>query len=201
MSVHLTRIYTRSGDAGATALTTGERVPKNHPRLEAYGTLDELNSYTGRLAVLCAASDMPDKVKSVVSELEVIQSTLFNLGTLMATPAGQGWPGMPVLDLTDVEGLEKRIDSFNEELPALSSFVLPGGNLASAEAHVCRTVCRRLERLMVALPSQEVPVETVWLSYVNRLSDYYFVLSRWLCHACGVPEVLWVPRRAEESPS
>lgn len=195
MSIHLTRIYTRSGDAGTTALTTGERVSKAHPRLEAYGTLDELNAYVGRLASLCATPEQPSALRVTGAQLQSIQSNLFDMGTLLATPAGQGWPGMPSLDDRAATELEGWIDVMNAQVPPLTSFVLPGGCLVNAEAHVCRTVCRRLERLLVHLQETGTPVDAPILAYVNRLSDYFFVFSRWASQVSAVPEVLWQPHR------
>lgn len=199
MSIHLTRIYTRSGDAGTTSLTTGERVSKAHPRLEAYGTLDELNSYVGRLSVLCDQPGNPPALRAATAQLQHIQSCLFDAGTLLATPADQSWPGMPVLDESASTLLENWIDQLNTDIAPLQSFVLPGGNLANAEAHVCRTVCRRVERLLVHLQESGIDVAAPIRSYINRLSDYFFVFSRWVSHVCNVPEVLWEPNRGHSA--
>lgn len=197
MSIHLTRIYTRSGDSGSTSLTTGERVSKSHPRLEAYGTLDELNAFVGRLCTLCQADPQAARLASAIPELQRIQSDLFDMGTLLATPEGQGWPGMPTLDEQASARLETWIDTMNQEVPALQTFVLPGGCLVNAEAHVCRTVCRRLERLLVHIDSQGTSVAPPLIAYINRLSDYLFVFSRWASIRLGAPEVLWQPNRSD----
>lgn len=197
MSIHLTRIYTRSGDSGSTSLTTGERVSKSHPRLEAYGTLDELNAFVGRLCTLCQMDAQAERLSPAIAELQRIQSDLFDMGTLLATPEGQGWPGMPTLDEQASARLENWIDAMNQEVPALQTFVLPGGCLVNAEAHVCRTVCRRLERLLVHIDSQGTTVAPPLIAYINRLSDYLFVFSRWASIRLGAPEVLWQPNRSD----
>lgn len=196
MSIHLTRIYTRSGDKGFTSLTTGQNVSKSHPRLEAYGTLDELISHIGRVAVQCTGP-----LERASPDLQTIQADLFDIGTLLATPAGEGWPGMPELDPQGVTRLEQWIDAMNAGIPPLTSFVLPGGCLVNADAHVCRTVCRRLERLLVQLQEKDIPVDAGILAYINRLSDYFFVFSRWASHETGSPEVLWKPHRPASSES
>jgi len=197
MSIHLTRIYTRSGDGGNTSLTTGERVSKSHPRLEAYGTLDELGAFLGRLSVQCAQESNPEALRKSIDQLRRIQSNLFDMGTLLATPEGGQWPGMPRLSAAAITQLETWIDAMNENIPALTSFVLAGGSAANAEAHICRTVCRRLERLLVHLQETGIAVDPLLLGYINRLSDYLFVFSRWAAQLTGDPEVLWEPNRED----
>ena len=147
----------------------------------------------GRLAVICLNTPLAE----ASSQLHTIQSDLFDIGTLLATPEGQGWPGMPELNATATSQLESWIDSMNTGIPALDSFVLPGGCLANAEAHVCRTVCRRLERLLIQLQESGVVIEAPLLAYINRLSDYFFVFSRWASYTTHTPEVLWKPNRQE----
>ena len=191
--VVLNRIYTRTGDDGTTALGTGERRPKYDLRIAAYGTVDELNACLG-IARLQAAS-----VPSVDAMLVRIQNDLFDLGADLCSPdqgkqQGKG-PGGARLAVSDaqVTRLEQEIDTLNAELAPLRSFVLPGGTPAAAYLHLARTVCRRAERLMVELAAQpEEKVSAVALKYVNRLSDFLFVASRFL-NQKGAQDILWVP--------
>jgi len=190
--VVLNRIYTRTGDDGTTALGTGERRPKYDLRIAAYGTVDELNACLG-IARLHAAS-----VPSVDAMLVRIQNDLFDLGADLCSPdqgkQGKG-PGGARLAVSDaqVTRLEQEIDTLNAELAPLRSFVLPGGTPAAAYLHLARTVCRRGERLMVELAAQpEEDVSAVALKYVNRLSDFLFVASRFL-NQKGAQDILWVP--------
>ncbi len=189
--VVLNRIYTRTGDDGTTALGTGERRKKHDLRIAAYGTVDELNACLG-LARLHTAGDA-----QVDAMLARIQNDLFDLGADLCTPEqskGKG-PGGARLAVTDaqVTRLEQEIDALNADLGALRSFVLPGGTPAAAHLHLARTVCRRGERLMVELadkPSEQVSAAA--LKYVNRLSDFLFVASRFV-NRKGADDVLWVP--------
>ena len=186
--VALTRIYTRTGDGGRTGLASGDRRPKYDLRIEAYGTVDETNATIG-LARL-HTKGLPD----VDSMLGRIQNDLFDLGADLATPESgtHGGEDLRILD-SQVERLEREIDSMNERLGPLRSFILPGGSGASAALHLSRTVCRRAERLVVALtdkPGEAVTPAAV--KYLNRLSDHLFVLSRHL-NADGRDDVLWVP--------
>jgi cob(I)alamin adenosyltransferase len=191
--VVLNRIYTRTGDDGTTALGTGERRPKYDLRIAAYGTVDELNACLG-IARLHTAS-----APSVDAMLVRIQNDLFDLGADLCSPdqgkqQGKG-PGGARLAVSDaqVTRLEQEIDTLNGELAPLRSFVLPGGTPAAAYLHLARTVCRRAERLMVELAAQpEEKVSAVALKYVNRLSDFLFVASRFLNHK-GAQDILWVP--------
>jgi len=191
--VVLNRIYTRTGDDGTTALGTGERRPKYDLRIAAYGTVDELNACLG-IARLHTAS-----APSVDAMLVRIQNDLFDLGADLCSPdqgkqQGKG-PGGARLAVSDaqVTRLEQEIDTLNAELAPLRSFVLPGGTPAAAYLHLARTVCRRAERLMVELAAQpEEKVSAVALKYVNRLSDFLFVASRFLNHK-GAQDILWVP--------
>lgn len=185
MAINLSRIYTRSGDKGETSLASGDRVTKDHPRLEAYGTSDELCCLIGRLRT-------QDVRKA--DQLAEIQDRLFDLGTMLATSPGKEWPGMSKLNPQDSVQLEQWIDEMNLALEPLKSFVLPGGSLLNADAHIARAVCRRFERLLCSLPS-DVPVHAEILTYVNRLSDYLFVLSRWYAKQDQVPEYLWSQRK------
>jgi cob(I)alamin adenosyltransferase len=177
-------------------LATGDRVGKDHQRIRSYGDIDELNCVMGMLRVELRRGDAAEKnaemVARVDAELARIQQELFNLGAELSTPMPEGeTPKLAVHD-RHVDRLENEIDAHNDALEPLRSFVLPGGGPVAAVAHLARTVCRRAEREMVALSRQE-PVRGAALRYVNRLSDYLFVLSRSLTHALGEPEVLWDP--------
>jgi len=187
--VVLNKIYTRTGDAGLTALGTGERVPKHSARIAAYGTVDETNAVIGvaRLHVREAHAD-------VDAMLGRIQNDLFDLGADLTMPE-QGKSGREPLRVSDaqVKRLEDEIDAMNAELAPLRSFVLPGGSPAAAALHVARTVSRRAERCMVELASlPDEPVGAAALKYINRLSDHLFVASRYV-NARGEGDVLWVP--------
>jgi cob(I)alamin adenosyltransferase len=188
----LNRIYTKRGDAGETALVGGQRVPKDAIRIDAYGTLDELNSFLGLAGVSCSEDARLQPLGEVLLR---VQHELFNLGSLLATLPEDLHPKQPRVTDAEVEQLEREIDGMNEGLPALRSFVLPGGSRLNAELHAARTICRRAERLTVSLAREEqVPAEAI--RYLNRLSDALFVWSRWANHVLGVQEVLWEPNQA-----
>ncbi|MBD5317430.1 MAG: cob(I)yrinic acid a,c-diamide adenosyltransferase [Bacteroides sp.] len=175
-------IYTRTGDEGMTSLVGGARIAKDDVRLEAYGTVDELNAQIGLLRVFTGAiADDPS------SMLDFVQNRLFNIGAYLATPGAESCRG---LSAADIECLEHSMDEMDEALPALRSFVLPGGTRAAAEAHICRTVCRRAERRVLTLGRTESVVPEV-VKFLNRLSDWLFVYSRMLTVRAGVPEVMW----------
>lgn len=186
------KIYTKTGDAGETGLYGGERVPKDHVRIDAYGTVDELNSQIGLLrAHLKAATLATATLDEII--LERIQSALFTCGSQLATPANKELSLKPVTP-TAVEELEKAIDRLDEELPQLTSFILPAGTLAAAQCHVCRTVARRAERCVVALNHLET-VDPVLIHYLNRLSDYFFTLARAIAHWQGESDTPWIAER------
>ena len=188
----LNRIYTKRGDSGETALVGGQRVPKDALRIECYGTVDELNSFIGLAGVSCSEEPRLQKLGEILLR---VQHELFNLGSILATLPEDVHPKQPRVTDAEVEQLEREIDAMNDGLPALRSFVLPGGSRVNAELHATRTICRRAERLVVALAREEqVPVEAI--RYLNRLSDALFVWSRWASHVTGVVEVLWDPNRA-----
>ncbi len=181
--VRLTRIYTKSGDKGTTALGTGKRVPKHDLRVEAYGTVDETNAAIG-IARLHATGEADEM-------LARIQNDLFDLGADLCAPEGDG--GKERLRIVDaqVERLEREIDRMNGELAPLNSFVLPGGSAASAHLHLARTIARRAERDITRL-AETAPVNGAAIRYINRLSDHLFVMARWL-NDKGAADVLWKP--------
>ncbi len=186
--VVLNRIYTRKGDDGSTALVTGERLPKSHLRIEAYGTIDETNAVVGMARLHTA--EMPE----LDAMLARIQNDLFDLGADLATPpdAVLKWEPLRVV-ASQVERLEQEIDRLNADLEPLKSFVLPGGSAASAHLHLARTVSRRAERIMVGLTETDAgAVGREAVAYVNRLSDFFFVAARWV-NDHGRTDVLWVP--------
>ena len=177
------KIYTKTGDKGKTGLFGGERVEKNHPRLEAYGTADELNSHIGYLRTL-----VPDS--AIADDLRMIQSTLFKIGSLLATPVdSKVFSSLEQLNEASVSFLETKIDKMEASLPDLKNFILPGGKGEAAYCHVVRTVCRRFERELVAMEIHRIRFPEEILRYVNRLSDYFFVLARHLNNLAGVKDV------------
>jgi len=199
--VALNRIYTRTGDAGETGLAGGQRVPKDGPRIAAYGTVDELNAFLGaaRATVHELMSERP-QLAILSAILLRVQHELFNLGSILATLPEDVHPKQARVTDKEVRQLEIEMDRMNEDLQPLRSFVLPGGSRLNAELHICRTVCRRAERDCVALRRVEaVPLEAV--RYLNRLSDALFVWSRWASHITGVPETLWEPNQSTSGQS
>jgi cob(I)alamin adenosyltransferase len=192
----LNRIYTKTGDTGETRLVGGQTVRKDDLRIECYGTVDELNSFIGlartSLEVFTPAA-VPLAQLAVI--LKRVQHELFNLGSILATVPKDVHPKQPRVTAVEVEQLEKEIDEANEQLAPLRSFVLPGGSRVDAELHVCRTVCRRAERLLVAL-AHDTPVPEEAIQYLNRLSDALFVWSRQVNHVMQTPETLWQPNAA-----
>ncbi len=190
--IALNRIYTRRGDGGETSLVGGQRVGKDVLRIESYGTVDELNSWLG-LARVSTLEQAGLEMLSLI--LLRVQHELFNLGSILATLPADVHPRQPRVTEAEVLQLEREIDRMNEELPALRSFVLPGGSRLNAELHGARTVCRRAERIAVALMRHE-PGTDEGVKYLNRLSDALFVWSRWANHRLGLDEVLWEPNRA-----
>ncbi len=180
------KIYTKTGDKGYTSLIGGTRVPKYHLRIEAYGTVDELNSYIG----LIRDQDISLHDKDVLKE---IQDRLFTVGSSLAADPDRSKMVIPDLHMADVELLEKEIDRMNESLPPLKHFILPGGSTTASFCHVARCVCRRAERLCVHL-SEESKVEEKVVIYLNRLSDYLFTLARIVVFERNLPENQWFPR-------
>jgi len=191
--VRLNRIYTKQGDGGMTRLAGGQEVAKDDPRLECYGTVDELNSFLGMAALTAAGLSVREpRLEPLAKNLRRVQHELFNLGSALATRPEDLRAKQPRVTDAEVARLEQEIDEANEGLGDLRSFVLPGGSRLNTELHACRTVCRRAERLAVGLVrAGETPPEAV--RYLNRLSDAFFVWSRWANAALGVEEVLWEP--------
>jgi cob(I)alamin adenosyltransferase len=190
--IAINRVYTRRGDDGDTALAGGQRIPKDALRIDAYGTVDELNAFLG---IARASAEAEAATHPLAPILLRVQHELFNLGSILATLPEDVHPKQARVTEAEVTQLEAEMDRMNEDLPALRSFVLPGGSRLNAELHVCRTVCRRAERICVALARQEkIPAEAV--RYLNRLSDALFVWSRWASHIAGIAETLWEPNRS-----
>jgi cob(I)alamin adenosyltransferase len=192
----LNRIYTKGGDKGETSLVGGQRVPKDARRIQAYGTVDELNAFVGAACVTATdlAGNNADMLQ-IALILRRVQQELFNLGSILATRPEDAHPKQPRITEAEIRLLENGMDLMNAELSELRSFVLPGGCRLNVDLHICRTVCRRAERLCVALArEEEAPPEAI--RYLNRLSDAFFVWSRWVCLKLGVPEVLWEPNLA-----
>ncbi|WP_181305777.1 cob(I)yrinic acid a,c-diamide adenosyltransferase [Rufibacter sp. XAAS-G3-1] len=181
------KIYTKTGDKGETSLIGGTRVKKSHLRIEAYGTVDELNSFLG----VVRDQDVNQKRQALFSE---IQDRLFTIGSTLATdPVKEGKVQTPDLHQGDIKLLEEQMDLMDEQLPPLRNFILPGGHPAVSFCHVARTVCRRAERLVIAL-QEESHVDDLVVQYLNRLSDFLFVLSRTIGFELGVKEITWKPR-------
>jgi len=180
------KIYTKTGDTGSTSLFGGRRVSKAELRIDTYGTVDELNSHIGLLR------DQPVNAERKNTLIE-IQDRLFTTGSILATEPGNTKLKIPALTETDIQFLEKEIDSMESSLPPMKSFVLPGGHQSVSFCHIARTVCRRAERLAVALNNQE-KIDELVIKYLNRLSDYLFVLSRKMTHELNAEETPWKPR-------
>lgn len=181
------KIYTKTGDGGQTALIGGAKVPKNDLRIETYGTVDELNSWIGLI------SDQLNNA-TLKEELKEVQDRLFTIGSLLATDHEKTVKmQLPDLHKSDIGFLENRIDQMTGELPEMKAFILPGGHTTVSQIHITRCVCRRAERLVVAL-QQEVPVEPLVIQYLNRLSDYLFTLARYAGKLLGAEEIMWKPR-------
>lgn len=179
------KIYTKTGDGGETSLFGGKRLPKFHLRIESYGTVDELNSHLGFIR-----DQLTDEV--LRAQLIEVQNRLFTIGSNLASDPSKEM-STPDLKETDIELLEQWMDEMDEKLPALKNFILPGGHVAVSSCHVARCVCRRAERLVVALATEE-SVDSILIKYLNRLSDYLFILSRMIGHIFKVEEIKWISR-------
>lgn len=189
--MRITKVYTRTGDAGKTRLAGGQQVWKDSLRVEAYGAIDELNASVGVVRVM--NDEMVkhhEQAEQLEHELRWMQNKLFDLGGILATAPGQEFKNMPQVTGQDVTRLEKLIDRCQKDLAPLKEFILPGGGKVSGFLHQARTICRRAERLCVRL-SREEPVDPAIIKFVNRLSDTLFVLARWVAKTQGEPEFLW----------
>lgn len=197
MSVIINRVYTRTGDAGTTRLAGGQEVTKPSPRVEAYGTVDELNATLGLVAEEVRRSHAGDEVgELLLRRLRRVQNELFDIGGELATLPEDRHPQQALVTPEDVARLEGEIDEINADLPTLRSFILPGGGMVSAYMHLARTVCRRAERRLVELHEAE-PQRAEVLQYINRLSDWLFVMGRRSALSLGDEEVLWRPGARE----
>jgi cob(I)alamin adenosyltransferase len=187
--IALNRIYTKAGDQGQTHLAGGQRIAKDALRIECYGTVDELNAFVGMAGISSA-----DSIPQLAAILKRVQHELFNLGSILATKPQDVHPKQARITSAEIAQLETEIDRMNADLAPLRSFVLPGGSRLNTELHACRTICRRAERIAVSLArEEEIPPEVI--QYLNRLSDAFFVWSRWANHVLGVPEILWEPNQ------
>jgi cob(I)alamin adenosyltransferase len=195
------KIYTKTGDKGATSLIGGTKVPKSHLRIESYGTVDELNSFVGllgdhfQLLAFTAPPDINAGLTEAHHQLREIQDRLFTIGSSLACDPEKG-SRMSIPDLKDQDTaiLERQIDAMEEQLPQMKAFVLPGGHIAVSTAHIARCVCRRAERSCVRMQEEQLFVDPLIIRYLNRLSDYFFVLSRYAAHLLQAPEIPWKPR-------
>lgn len=182
------KIYTKTGDQGLTSLFGGQRVFKNHYRIEAYGTIDEINSISGLLRDYIIQNS---KLASQAEQLLWIQRKLFNLGSILATEPGKEYP-VKDFDETEIEFLENAIDEMQTELPELRNFIIPGGHIWVSTCHIARSVCRRGERRLVSLFETE-KINALLIVFINRLSDYLFVLSRYIGYHIDAQEMVWKP--------
>lgn len=195
--MRISKVYTRSGDGGKTRLAGGQEVWKDALRVEAYGTVDELNSVIGLVRVNNEKGGDSNQASARLEEvLRWVQNKLFDLGGILATAPGESFPNMPTVMPEDVTYLEQVIDECQTDLAPLKEFILPGGGQVSAFLHLGRTICRRAERLCVKL-SREEPVEKELVQFLNRLSDTLFVLARWIAKTQGEPEFLWERQKAK----
>ncbi|MBF0349944.1 MAG: cob(I)yrinic acid a,c-diamide adenosyltransferase [SAR324 cluster bacterium] len=193
--VKITKVYTRTGDGGETGLVGGKRIPKDHLRIEAYGTLDELNSIMGIVRYHNEQKETSDRQQKFDLILGAIQQKLFDMGSELATLPGDEYQGQIKVTEQDASWLELVIDAMNEELKPLTSFILPGGSAVNAFLHQARTVCRRAEREVIRLNRLD-PVNKPIIMYLNRLSDALFVFGRWVTSTLGEKEILWEPGKS-----
>jgi cob(I)alamin adenosyltransferase len=190
--VTINKVYTRTGDKGETSLVGGRRLAKDHLRIESYGTVDELNAIVGIARSLILEQKSFAHRQQTGEVLQGIQQKLFDLGSELATHAEDFYEGQIKAVESDVKWLEQLIDTLNAKIEPLKSFVLPGGNLINAHLHQARTVCRRAERLVIRFSKDET-TNPYLIKFLNRLSDLFFVLARWVSHELKVPETLWQP--------
>lgn len=180
------KLYTKTGDKGQTSLLGGKKVPKSHLRIESYGNVDELNAFIGLL------KDHPEVEPRISNQFYWIQENLFSIGSLLATEPGFSGFKLPEVTEIEIKQLEVWIDKYTAELPELKNFLLPGGHQVVSLCHVCRTVCRRAERSIIALSLEEA-VSGELIKFMNRLSDYFFVMSRKMAKLLNAPETPWSP--------
>jgi len=193
----LTKIYTRTGDSGSTGLVGGQRVAKNAPRIETYGTVDECSSAIGiARSALAPSLDRSPRARRLDAWLAWTQDILFNLGSDLATLPDDRWEGMPLITAADVAALERAIDEAQRDLEPLANFILPSGSLPGAHLHLARTIARRAERLLVGVRERDAGISDETLRYLNRLSDALFVWARWINRDLGEPESLWNAKSA-----
>ena len=179
------KIYTKTGDKGTTSLYGGKRVEKYNLRIESYGSVDELNSFLGLLR--------DQEIKPIFRDFIIkIQNNLFNIGAILATPNPETLSKLPKIEKHHIQELEEKIDEFDKSLPPMTHFILPGGHQTVSYCHICRTICRRVERLVFKL-SNEINVNSSVTTYLNRLSDFLFVLARMLSKDLSVDEIKWIP--------
>ncbi len=197
--MRISKVYTRTGDGGKTRLAGGQEVWKDALRVEAYGTVDELNSVIGVVRVNNDKGERNSKASvRLENELRWVQNKLFDLGGILATAPGESFPNMPTVTVEDVAALEGMIDACQKDLTPLKEFILPGGGQVSAFLHLARTICRRAERLCVKL-SREEPLQAGLIQFLNRLSDALFVWARWVAKTQGEPEFLWERQPGDSS--
>lgn len=196
--MRITKVYTRTGDKGKTRLAGGQPVWKDHLRVEAYGTVDELNAVLGVVRAFNAEAKRASGARLLEDELRWMQNKLFDVGGLLATAKGQQFTNMPRVTHQDVVRLERRMDHCQKELEPLQEFILPGGGILSSWLHQARTVCRRAERLCVTLSRRE-SVDPMLVAFLNRLSDALFVWARWAAKRREEPEFLWQRDSADRS--
>ena len=192
----ISKVYTKTGDGGKTSLVGGQKVLKSNVRIHAYGEIDELNSVLGLCIEELKSIDKDFKI--LVQSLVRIQNDLFNLGTILATEPKDIKPAMPRITWDDIKVLEDEIDKANKKLPILHSFVLPGGSKINAFLHLARTVCRRCERICCSLYEEE-KIDRIVISYLNRLSDIFFVWSRWVATKLKHEENTWDPNKGSST--
>ncbi len=195
--MRITKVYTRTGDAGQTRLAGGQQVWKDCLRVEAYGTVDELNASVGFVRAMNDEAAAVESAKQLEQDLRWVQNKLFDAGSLLATAPGQTFKNMPTVTAQDVTRLERMIDKCQKDLAPLKEFILPGGGKVSAALHQSRTICRRAERICIKLTREE-PVDPQINKFLNRLSDALFVLARWTAKTQGEPEFLWERQNGDQ---
>lgn len=190
-NIRINKVYTRKGDGGETGIVGGGKRSKDDPRVESYGSIDELNSHLGLCRDLLIQQNL-NEFKGLISYIKIIQNDLFNLGTQLACPDRELKNNLPQINKESIIFLESEIDSANSNLSDLKSFIIPGGSILNSQFHIARNICRRVERRVVRLGNIE-SVDAINIVYLNRLSDALFVWSRWISHILKDDENLWEP--------